>query len=540
MAVKYVLSVCVVVLAQTSWAQKPVLPPVPPAGADPTLSEAVEVLVQRFEFKGNTVFGDDELRQLLEPYRGRQIDTEELESARRALTLHYVNHGYISSGALLEDQPVTNGVITLTLIEGKVSHIGVEGNRRLRTSFIRRRLKRHAGPPLNIAHLQNGLLALKDNPNVKRINAELKPAAVRGSSLLDVKVAETIPWRLSFEVRNDRPPSIGGEVFEVTAGHANVTGHSDELTFRYGLVHRDDHGASISDFDDWGISYSVPVTAADTALRIYYDRNDFSVIEEPFAELGISSESQIFGLSIRHPVLKTPKREIAFGAVAERRESATFLMGQPFSFGGGSGGRSKEMVLRIFQEWIERSQSQVLALRSTVSFGLDVFDSTTSRDERDAVFVSWLGQAQYLRRLGDTQNQIVLNSLIQWASEPLLSMEQFSLGGASTVRGYRENQIVRDMGLAASVEVRVPVMTSPTGAALLQIAPFVDYGIGWNSRGTTPQPSDIASAGLGLLWHPHRKVDGRIYWGYAFRDFETRDSDLQDYGLHFKLSVSAF
>ena len=44
---------------------------------------------------------------------------------------------------------------------------------------------------------------------------------------------------------------------------------------------------------------------------------------------------------------------------------------------------------------------------------------------------------------------LIVRQTLQLASEPLLNIEKFALGGINTVRGYRENQFVRDNGLAA-------------------------------------------------------------------------------------------
>ena len=519
--------------------QTPVLPP-PPSEFTNDLPGTVGVYVREFEFTGNTVFSRDRLAEVIRSYAQRRVTSAELEQARRDLTLHYIQHGYVNSGAILEDQSVSNGIITFTVVEGRLSEIALEGNRRLRAKMIRQRLQLHAGPPLNLNTLQEGLLILKNNPNVQRLNAELMPSGQPGRALLDVKIREANPWHLGVEARNDRPPSVGAELLELAASHSNLSGHSDELAFRYGIAHRTHDGAEFSELDDWGISYTIPVTSRETTVRVYYDRNDFTVIEEPFADLGINSESAAYGIAVRHPLLRSIRREFALGLIAERRESETFLLGQPFSFrAGDANAQSHETVLRFFQEWVLREQAQVLALRSTVSWGVDVLSPTRGR-EPNGLFVAWLGQAQYVRRLGATQNQIIWNTSVQWASEPLLSLEQFSLGGANTVRGYRENQIIRDMGLLSSVELRLPLVESATGAPVFEIAPFFDFGMGWNSRGSTRQPSDLSSAGLGVIYHPHRKISARVYWGYGLRKFDQNSNDLQDYGIHFKLTFSLF
>ena len=108
------------------------------AETNPTLSSAVKVFVREFRFQGNTVFLARELAQVVGHYLQRELDSGELEDARRALTLHYVSKGYVNSGAVLDDQPVTDGVITFRIVEGRLSQIDVRSNAWLRASYIRR------------------------------------------------------------------------------------------------------------------------------------------------------------------------------------------------------------------------------------------------------------------------------------------------------------------------------------------------------------------------------------------------------------------
>ena len=199
-------------------------------------------------------------------------------------------------------------------------------------------------------------------------------------------------------------------------------------------------------------------------------------------------------------------------------------------------------ALRLSQEWIDRTLNQVIAFRSTVSIGLEVFGTTDGGTERDAKFVAWLGQFQYVRRLFNTQNQLILRTDVQWSDDPLLSLEQVSVGGASTVRGYRENSLVRDRGVVSSIELRLPVLVNKLGAPVVQLAPFFDFGAARNvgPGRDSPPPRTITSAGIGLLLSPNKHVNASLYWGHAFRDFDTAENDPQDLGLHFRVAVDAF
>jgi hemolysin activation/secretion protein len=119
----------------------------------------------------------------------------------------------------------------------------------------------------------------------------------------------------------------------------------------------------------------------------------------------------------------------------------------------------------------------------------------------------------------------------------LLSLEQFSLGGIDTVRGYRENQLVTDNGVFGSIELRLPLTSDPN---TLQIAPFFDIGTTWNNQGLNPDPSTLASLGLGLRWLITPNLSVRLDYGVPLIDSNTEGDTLQDSGFYFSIQYQPF
>jgi len=538
-------------------------PKAQPASTEPRLSTALRVFVREFRFDGNTVFTDAELARVTAPYANRELASTELEDARRAVTLHYVNKGFINSGAIIPDQGVKDGSVTFKIIEGRLSEIVVRGTNELfrtqwlRSEYVRGRLERWSGPPLNLFELREGLQLLRQDRNVKQINSELRPGTKPGESVLDVRLKEANPFRLGIQFDNHRPPSVGAEQITALAGDRNLTGHGDSVEVSYVIAHttariRNKTNAvppktvttrdfDLADEDNFAGSYTLPLNRYDTTLTIFGSQSDYAILEEPFSALDINSETIKYGFGIRHPLFRSTRSEFALGFTAEREESQTFLAGVPFTVSPGAvKGETDLSILRFSQEWIGRSQEHVLALRSTFSVGIDALGITDDGSRRDGQFFAWLGQAQYVQRLFGTGNQLILRSNFQWSDGPLLSLEQFTLGGSDTVRGYRENQIVRDRGVLASAEFRVPILYDKSRREMAQLAPFADYGRGWNASGPSAKHNSIASVGIGLLVTPIKHVSGQIYWGQQLREIDTSDDDIQDLGVHFQVNIEAF
>ncbi len=548
---------------------KPVLPPLSSglAGGN-TLASSLHVHVKGFRFKGNHAFLDFQLQKVVAPYKNRDLTSTELEEARQAVTLKYVQAGYINSGAILPDQDLKGGIVLFQIVEGRLTRIDLSGNWWYRGWWLKHLLRQSAGRPLNFEKLKTGLQLMRQNPSIRQINAELEPGGTPGESILKAEVKENQPFRLSTEVSNKRPPSVGAEVVEIHAADLNFTGHDDPLSLTYGIIHTNsetpDHWV-FSGSENLAGSYTIPISPWRTTLEGHASTSDAAIVSAPFNTLNIKSRSEDFGFTLRQPFYESLNHLFDFSFTAEQRKSNTTLLGTPFDLSPGSiDGKTQIFVLRFTLEYVDRSQQHVLALRSTFNLGIDAFHPTLQdqiapggagqflQKIPDGRFFSWLGQAQYVQRLFNTDNLAVARVNAQFSADPLVSLEQFSLGGMSSVRGYRENQLLRDNGVFASLELRIPLLRNKAKNPIITIAPFFDYGFGWNTVafvGATPaddliadQRQNLASAGVGLLLSPWKYFNAQIYWGYGFnRTLIVKDGqNLQDYGLHFSISAVAF
>jgi hemolysin activation/secretion protein len=118
-------------------------------------------------------------------------------------------------------------------------------------------------------------------------------------------------------------------------------------------------------------------------------------------------------------------------------------------------------------------------------------------------------------------------------------MEQFSVGGYQSVRGYREDQLVRDNGLASSLELRLPIWSDPALGLDVQLAPFCDVGHSWNTKRDEQSPLTIGSVGVGLRTFYKELLRGEIYWGHRLESVsDPGEHDLQDEGVHFAVTGS--
>jgi len=515
------------------------LPPTPPTPAESEFRPDLvgTIRVDRFEFEGNTAFSDRELAEITKPFAGREITFAELIAAEAAVTQKYVAAGYINSGAVIPANQTFSrqgAVVKIQIVEGGLDEIQITGNRRLNSNYLRSRLEIATRRPLNRDRLLQALQILQLDPLIANISAELQAGSRPENSRLEVRVKEADSFQGEVFTDNNRSPSVGSFRRGVGINQTNLLGLGDGLEVSY---------ANTDGSNELNGSYTFPINPRNGTIRLSAGATKTNVIEEPFDAAGIEGKSRTYELTYRQPIVEKPDRNLALGVTLSRQESNTFLLGERFALSAGANERGETRVstVRFFQEYVQRSSSQVFAARSQFSLGTDFLGATANDSGPDSRFLAWRGQAQYVRLLAP-ETLLIVRSDIQLADRPLLSLEQIGIGGVASVRGYRQDLLLTDNGAIAIAEVRIPVWRVPKVKGLLQVAPFIDFGVGWNHSGekANPDSDKLLGAGVGLLWQMGDQFNLRLDYGIPLINAQSSDRTFQEKGIYFRINYFPF
>jgi hemolysin activation/secretion protein len=341
-------------------------------------------------------------------------------------------------------------------------------------------------------------------------------------------------------VNNNRTPSVGSFQRGLELNHNNVLGYADKFSF----IFKNTDGSN--DFDT---SYSIPINSLDGTVGLRYRYVDSDIIENDFEDLDIESQTDEFEFTLRQPLLVSANsestQEFALGLEFSRQSNEVTLRDIPFpdlSPGADANGETKISALRFFQDWTRRTRKDVLAARSQLSTGLDIFDATVNEGQPDSKFVSWRGQVQWLRQLNSSSNiNLFLRSDLQISNDDLVPLERFSLGGVESVRGYRQDALLGDSGLLISGEVRIPFYRWSQEQNSLTAIPFVDFGTSWsNSENLNQEEDTVASLGVGLQLDLSNLLTARLDYGIPLVEVEDSNDTLQENGVYFSLEYFPF
>lgn len=507
--------------------EEPNTPPNITGGSDQTF------VISGIQLAGSTVFSTEDFAELFAEYTGRPVTFDELLQLRSVVTQRYVEAGFLTSGAFIPPQTLENGIVIVQVIEGEIEDIEIVGTRRLSPAYIRSRLGLAAQPPIKADTLLAGLQRLQIDPLIETVSADLQAGVRPGTSILRVEVTEANSFGMTVGTDNGRSPNIGSVRRSIGINEGNLLGIGDRVSLSYANT----EGSNSLDF-----SYAVPVSPYNTRVNIEAGISDSRVVNSVFRVLDISSDSYYGEVGVTHPLIESPTQELSLGLALSHKRSQTRLGIEnfgpfPLSLGADSEGRSRVTALQFSQNWTQRSQEQVLAARSQFNLGLDLLNATAnSGDVPDSQFFSWRGQGQWVRLLGE-DSLFFLRGDVQLATDKLLSSEQFGLGGQQTVRGYRQDALLRDNGALLSAEARFPILRFAIDS-IVQITPFLEGGVAWNNENTPPGNNVLLGTGIGLLWQQGDHLSARLDWGIPLVNIDSPGDSLQDSGVYFSLQYN--
>ena len=495
---------------------------------DPAVETEAKTLipVEKVSITGSTIFTPEELKSITKSLEGRSATLEEIQEIAKEITRLYLAKGYITSRAILPEQEIEDGNIEIRVIEGSIADINIEGNNRVGNDYIRKRLELGTDTPVRVDLIEERLQLLKAGSLIEGIEANIQPAKGEGQSNLMVEVDEANLWVLGANLDNYETVNTGAERIGVTLGYLDITGNQDSLITSF------NHSLSAS---SWSLNanYSLPVNAKDGTLQLRTNIERNEIVGDDFESLDLEGDSELYEVSFRQPIINTLPKEFALSLGFSFQESRDFLNGVRLN------GTNRTSVIKFGQDYTKRGVKGVWALRSQLNLGFDGSDdgevAPNEEDQLDDVFVSWLGQAQRLQRINPS-NLLIMQADLQFTPSDISPSEQFVIGGAQSVRGYRQNARLGDNGFRFSVEDRIALVKNQEDSPIFQLAPFADLGVVWNNSSNDPDDNFLAGIGLGLLWEPISNLNIRLDYAPPLIELDDKGDNIQEDGLYFSVN----
>ena len=493
--------------------------------------------VKRIDILGSSILTSVEIESLVAPLQNKSVTLNQLQEVTDKISQIYQDRNYITSRAVLIPQDIKDGIVTIQVREGSLERVDVKraGDLvgRLNDSYIRDRVLQAGATPLNFANLEDALQLLRADPLIGDIRANLTTGSQANQSILQITVSEAKSFSIRPFFDNYGNTSTGIYRIGVNLQELNTTGNGDSILVGY---------TRSGSADIYQLNYQYPINPQGGTLGFNFSAGQSPITEPPFDSLNILTDSQTYELAYRQPLLRSPREEFAIGVSTAFENSGSYFGNRSFNFQNFKfdDGRSQSRVLRLSQDYLSRDPIGAWVLRSTFNMGLNVLGATIRNDgSPDGRFFYWGGQVLRVQRIGTDRDTLAFFRLnMQFSGDQLLSLNRFSIGGAQSIRGYRQNQLTGDNGIQASVELQFPVARDEEGLATVKLLPFVEAGTIWNSSGVNSTNQSLIGLGLGATYQPMRNLLFRLDYGIPLVNVSNSGNNLQDSGLYFSINAN--
>lgn len=487
------------------------------------------IKIKSIEVEGATIFPSAVLTNLIDSKIDTYQDFEDLNQLTNIITNFYVKQGYITSGAFLSQQDISNGVVRVQILEGRLEALEIEGLTGLKEDYIFYHFETLMGEVFSLPRLEIALDRLRADTAIERVSARLIPGNSKTNSilLLDIEESKLIESRFTFN--NYASAAIGELQGVVFLSHRNLLGLRDRVKGQFNFT---------EGFLSYNLEYSLPLNRYGTSIIFGYRNGESRIIEEPFDDVDIRAEADILSLRLNQTIARSLKTQSNLSLSFERSEVETFVLDTPYSIGSGPiDGLSQLSVLRLEGDFLRRSSQNIFFLRTQLSLGVDLLEVTVNQTEPDGLFLSWFGQFEWVTTLNQDRSILLITRLAsQLTPDSLLPFEKFSLGGVNKVRGYRRSRAIGDNAILAGVELSFSLFDDPTGVGKFNLTPFVDFARVWDNDSDLAQ--SLFSLGLGFDWRFREQLALNFDFAIPLTDVQDLGDSLSDRGIFFSLEFS--
>jgi hemolysin activation/secretion protein len=485
---------------------KPLLPPTPAEVVFPVSRpnavhdpSAPRFTVNAFQFVGNTVYTQQQLKQLTERFIDLELNLYDLNRAADGVTRLYRETGYPIARAIIPAQKVADGIVRIEVIEGRISTTSIVGNNRYSEQLIASRISNLTqNEIITLDRLERSLLLMNDLPGLAA-RATLAPGADYGTTDMVVRAEETtFAGTVSFDNHGIR--ETGRHRIDAGIDFNNPLGIGDQLNIR---AIKTEH-----DLLTYGrIGYSLPLSNNGTRLSATYSNVNYD-IAGPFAALGITGEVSTTEFLLTWPYLRSRARNIIFGMGLRRTEATQHTLGVQTS-----DTRLDLLNLTTLVNWVHEDSAV-----TNTTLGLSGNGKQNPFGTRqDAMNAKLDIDINHLRAASKNWD-FYLRTHWVFSSGVLPDTEKFFLGGPGNVRGYRQSELRGDAGWLATIELRRQFVLGNTAG---MISTFYDEGSA-KASGFTRFDS-IRSAGFGASIFPSRKLRANFEFAYPLSDRISAD-----------------
>lgn len=502
-------------------------------------TETETIILREVRFEGETQLlqsGDGNnkaLRGVIIPWLGQRLTFNDLQAMTLAVTRFYRQQGFVAAQAILPPQTISEGIVVVRIIAGRLDNPEANNLSRLNTDFATAVIENNscgkevgffgnkdcAASPAELSRLERTALILNEIPGIDAALA-LKPGTQSGMTRVYADITLGQPAMGYIGIDNQGNDYSGHNRLLAGGAINNLTGWGDQL--RTDLIL-----SSSADVFNGMLDYNFPINTYGTRAALNYSYLNYT-LKGPFEILDARGHSNSWGINLTHPWIRNSAARIDanVGYYQSRMRDALILLPE----------QKRNLDVGEFEidgtfSAVPRGLSHFNLLGTAGHLSLDdeFSQSMNSLTGISGTFVRFNYRAGHDQGFGPYFS--FFNQFTgQMASKNLDSSQKLLLGGPLAVRAYGIGEGAVDKGTLFTTELRTrwqPPLLDWAGAGnQITIAAFFDQG--WGSYFRQPieglAGNNINLSGFGAYITLSRPADYFLNLTWAHRTGQAATS----------------
>ena len=433
--------------------------------------EANSFSIFEYRVEGSTLLPAATVEKAVYSFLGESRSYADVESARTALEKAYHDAGYLTVLVTVPEQKVADATVRLAVVEAPVSRLRVTDSRYFSLGEIKSTVTElQEGQVPNFGQLQEQMSEVNRSAD-RRVTPVLRPGRESGTVEADLKVEDQYPLHGSVEANNRASDGTSPTRTSASLHWDNLWGrmHSLGLTLQSAPERP-------SDSQVLSLNYSAPMGGGDTlsAYAVHSDSDvavvggidtigngDIVGLRYMLVLPGGANFYQSANLGADYKDFKQSVTQIGSGGFNTPIHYLPATVG--WDGGWNAPGHEARLGLSFNFQWpgLVGNEQEFADKRFKGHPGYAYLRGNFSR--KDALASDWTVEAR---------------GSWQYATQALISNEQYSIGGADSVRGYYESAATGENGVTLTLELATPSLIRDKDAAIrdLRLIGFVDSG----------------------------------------------------------------
>ena len=470
--------------------------------------EGASVKVTRFVIDGASVLPEDRLQAQVSDLVGQELSLAGLRKAAARITRYYRERGYFLARAYLPTQDIIDGVVRITVVEGRYDAIQLGEVPRLDQRHVLGILDAHQvaeGQPIERASLERGLILLEQRSGAP-VQVLMQPGATVGTSHMVIE-APSGPLFSGYLGVDNYGNRFSGQNRATAQLNLNSPLGIGDLASVWLM--------GTSESDAVFASYQAPVGYRGLTLGVSYSQFNYQLCCD-FAPLEQQGYAKVFGVQARYPLLLTQRAIANIGLSAEHKHL------NDRSVVGELDDKDANVVtlsvdgLAATDRGQNRYQAMLSAGDLNISGPPDYIRANAATVDTAGRYLKLRGEYQYLHFL-ESGHRIMIRLSGQASDRNLDSSEKFLLGGVNGVRAYPEGEAAGDQALLARLDWIVPI-TARDLPGNLSARVFFDAGTVWLLKDTrgglasfgVQNNYNLSGVGFGFNWSLPKGVSANL------------------------------